>query len=173
MFRLSLILVLIALSNFAYSSDKKPSLNPNLFKVIGVARSEFIVLTEKFERVVIGESGVLKGVPIGGVSEQSSYFLTDVDDLRYDSRYKKIEKQIGSKLIDEALLAELSPSLDFDFAYKVSRFYMPNSSIYGFIVAGKNKKNHDQNVYELYFENSGDLFSLTYFTNLSFEKVFT
>lgn len=173
MFRLSLIIGLMLLTSTAYSSNDDIELSAIIFKNTLVGGNNFIIPTEKFENTSKGELGIFKDITTGGISENSSFFLTDVDDSRYDVLYKKLLHQLENTEIDKAILLNFSPALDSKYKYITGKFSLHNQTYSGFIIAGKNKQNPNQYVYELYFEFNGDLYSLTYFTKLSFEQVFT
>jgi len=161
------------LTSTAYSSEGDLKLSALIFKNIFIDGTKYIIPSELFDNTSKGEIGIFKDVTTGGVSENSSFFLTDVDDSRYDSLYKKLLSQLENDQIDKTLLLQFSPALDSGSKYIIGKFSLHKQTYSGFIIAGKNKRNPNQYVYELYFECNGDLYSLTYFTILSFEQVFT
>jgi hypothetical protein len=173
MFRSSLIIVLSLLTSTANSSNANIEVSASIFKNTFVDGNNLITPSENFESTLKGELGIFKDITTGGVSKNSSFFLTDVDDSRYDENYQTLLHQLENTQVDEALLLRFSPALDSNSTYIVGKFSLNNQTYNGFIIAGKNKRASNQYVYEIYFECNGDLYSLTYFTKLNFEQVFT
>ena len=173
MFKLSVILTLLFQISSAYSSDKIYSLSEHVFKNTKVESNQLILPTENFDKLIYGDVGVFKDIAAGGTSKSSSFFVTDVDDSRYGEQFEQLQKQLVGTTIDKSLLLNFSPFLELKNNYIVGKFSLGKYSIDGVIIAGKNKRNNNQYVYELYFQCNGDLYSLSYFTILSFEQIFT
>ncbi|MBC3766208.1 hypothetical protein [Neptunicella marina] len=157
----------------ALSTEETFKLNSLRFQHLMNTSDKFIIPTEKFEFTRSDEHGALKGVITSGVSKESAYYLIDVDDKRYSDTFIKLSNHLTNVQAFKQNVLDFSPSLDIESKFVVGKFDFNGYSYNGFMIAGKNKRNSHQYIYEFYFLIDGDLYSLTYFTTYGFDDIFT
>ena len=173
MYKLGVALIFWAISLSTYSFENALVLSKSVFKTTLLQNELFVVPSEDFEEKLIAEEGVFKNTVIGGNSENSSYYLTDVDDLRYENPFAILLGNIPSGKNNIELISKFSPALDVTQDFRISRFSLAGNIYNGFIIAGKNKRQSNQFIYELFFIINNNLYSLTYYSTMGFEQVFT